>query len=505
MATAEDQYQDVLRHARRIAVFESAVAVLEWDERTALAPAGGEYRAEQLAETAGRLHELRTDSAFGERLESLAESPLAAEPASPEGANVAGLLRDFRRQAKLGDELVRALAKEAARGQQLWEAARAADDFAAFAPQLDKLLRLKREEAEAIGYASEPYDALLDEYEPGETSASLEPVFAQLRDALSRLVQELGDAPGRPDDALLNKAYRTEAQRTLAKSASAAIGYDFARGGLGETSHPFCTTLGPNDIRLATRFQEHDVGDGFFSTIHEAGHGIYEQGLPPEHFGLPTGQAASLGVHESQSRLWENLVARSLGFWRRFTPAWRQAFPESGPEATAEAIFGAVNVVRPSLIRTESDEATYNLHILIRFELEKALLHGDLPVADLPGAWRERYRDLLGVAPTNHADGELQDVHWSAGAIGYFPTYTLGNLYAAQLFTAAEQELGDLEAAFAAGEFTPLRQWLHEKIYRWGRTFSPPELIRRATGAAPSAQPLLDRLSWKYRSLYGLA
>jgi carboxypeptidase Taq len=430
---------------------------------------------------------------------------LAADPHSDAGATITNLRRDYDRKTKLPIALVEELARLAVLGQQVWAEARKANDFARFQPLLARTVELKRQEAAAIGYDDTPYDALLDEFEPGAKTREVAGVLAGLREQLVPLVAAIAASPRRPNLAPLKRRFPIDAQEKFGKQAVEAIGYDFSAGRIDVTDHPFCTTLGPRDIRLTTRYDEHFLPGAFFSTLHEAGHGMYEQGLPANRFGLPTGQAVSLGIHESQSRMWENVVGRSRAFWEYFFPQAQAAFGQSLRDMRLDDFYFAINDVRPSLIRTESDEATYNLHILVRFELEQALLLDELPVADLPAAWREKYRHYLGIEPPNDTDGVLQDVHWSSGAIGYFPTYTLGNLYAAQLFEQASSELGDLPAMFRRGEFLPLRDWLRKTIHSQGRRYGAAELARRVTGVPLSHDALMRHLRGKFAPLYGLS
>ncbi len=318
-------------------------------------------------------------------------------------------------------------------------------------------------------------------------------MLAGLRDDLVPLVAEIEQSGVRPNTDLLHGDFPIHAQDRLGREAAAAIGFDFARGRLDVTAHPFCTTLGPCDCRITTRYDAGFFNSAFFGILHEAGHGIYEQGLPPGYFGLPLGEAISLGIHESQSRLWENFVGRSRAFWTHLFSKAQSQLPALADVAIDDFYF-AINDVRPSLVRVEADEVTYNLHILVRFELEQALLEGSLTAADLPGAWQEKYRQYLGVSPDDDRDGVLQDVHWSAGLIGYFPTYALGNLYAAQLFARAAAEIGDLDGQFARGEFRPLRDWLCAKVHRHGQRYTASELIVEATGSPLSARPLIEHL-----------
>jgi len=499
-----ETYQYVCRHAEQTALLGSIEEVLGWDERTMMPAAGAEYRAEQITLLAGMVHERWIDAEFGRQLAELAESPLTDPPHGETAANIRRLKRRHDKQTRLPTSLVEELARTAVLGQQAWEAARRDDDFASFQPLLKKIVELKRQEAEALGYPECPYDALLDDYEPEELTANVAGVLTALREQLVPLVGQIRQSGRRPDVSILKRTFPVDVQESFGREVAAAIGFDFARGRLDVTAHPFCAGLGPHDCRITTRYDENYFSGAFFGIMHEAGHGIYDQGLPSGQYGLPAGQAVSLGIHESQSRLWENLVGRSRPFWDHFFAEAQHRFPRALDDVSPEDFYFAINDVRPSLIRVEADEATYNLHILIRFELEQALLGGDLPVADLPGAWNEKYRQYLGIEPPNFAQGVLQDVHWSAGLIGYFPTYTLGNLYAAQFFAAADAELGGLAEPFARGEFQPLRRWLGEKIHRQGQRYSAAELVERVTGRPLSWQPLIEHLRTKLGPLYGI-
>jgi carboxypeptidase Taq len=329
-------------------------------------------------------------------------------------------------------------------------------------------------------------------------------VLAALRDELVPLVQQIVDSPRQPSVEVLSRSYAVDLQRHFGSQAAEKLGFDFSRGRLDTTAHPFCAEAGPDDCRLTTRFQERDVADGFFSILHEAGHGMYEQGLRGDWYGLPPGRSVSLGIHESQSRLWENMVGRSRAFWEHFYPQAQATFSEALKSTPLDAFYTAINAVRRSLIRTEADEATYNLHIFVRFELEQELIHDQLPVDDLPGAWRDRYRRYVGIQPPSDADGVLQDIHWSGGAFGYFPTYALGNLYAAQFFAQADRDLGGLADQFRRGEFAPLLNWLREKIHHRGQCYTAGELCREVTGQPLSPRPLIEYLRGKLGPIYHL-
>lgn len=501
--TNEQTFQLVADHFRETALLEATSALLEWDERTGLPARAGGYRAEQITLLSGMIHRRKTDPRMGEHLELLAASPLAAERHSPVGAAIGRLRKDFHRNSRLPIDLVEATSRATVLGQQAWEKARASDSWELFRPHLQEIFGLRRREAEILQDHGSLYDALLDQYEEGAKSEELTKVFASLRDELVRLVQDLQGSRQPPSGAAWQRSVAVDRQRQISRWIAERIGYQFERGRLDETSHPFCTTLGPDDCRILTRYQVDYFPSGFYSTLHEAGHGLYEQGLPTDWYGLPPGAYASLGVHESQSRLWENFIGRSQPFWQ-----W--AFPQIAHMTDcwqgldAQLLYRDANRVEASLVRVEADEVTYNLHILIRFEIEQALLSGDLPVDDAPQAWNERYKHYLGIQPPSHSDGILQDVHWSAGLIGYFPTYTLGNLYAAQLMEAMQRELGDLEPLIAQGEFQPLLAWLRENIHKHGGCFHPVSLIENACSQTLDARPLVNYLRGKLTPIYGL-
>ncbi|MCE5268803.1 MAG: carboxypeptidase M32 [Planctomycetaceae bacterium] len=525
------RYEAVCHYARRSAVLSSANEVLGWDERTQLPAGASEHRAEQSTLLAGLLHQRWADPTFAEHLDVLSEAlkpnghdsltaskPVISEQrleAAPKSGTtdsldgaaaivVRRLKRERDKKAKLPQTLVEELARTAALGEHAWQEAREKDDFPAFRPLLERMIGLKRQQAECLGYAECPYDALLDDFEPGELTRNVAAVLDTLREELVPLVARIRQSGRRADTSLLARPFPIETQDRFVREAAAAIGFDFNRGRLDETVHPFCTTLGPHDCRITTHYNEQHFSAAFFGVLHEAGHGLYEQGLPVRYYGLPLGEAVSLGIHESQSRLWENLVGRSRAFWNHFFPIAQKHFPAALGGVPLDEFYMAVNDVRPSLVRIEADEVTYNLHILIRFELERALLDDQLQVADLPAAWNEKYQRYLGVTPPDNRSGVLQDVHWSAGLIGYFPTYSLGNLYAAQFFAQAESDLGNLALSFGRGDFHPLLDWLRERIYRHGQRFTAAELVQEVTSRKLSARPLVEHLRAKMGSLYDL-
>jgi carboxypeptidase Taq len=505
MSPPTQAHDSLVRELRETALLASVGSLLDWDERTQMPPAGGEHRAGQASLLARLVHERLTSPRVGGLLDEVqAGLPKSGPGADSDAAvNVRETRRRYDRARKLPASLVEELARTTVLAQQAWDQAKKANNFPGFRPWLEKVLHLKRQEAACVGAASgNPYDALLDEYEPGETAAGLKRTFDALRPPLVELVRRIVDSGRKAPAEILERHYPAVAQQRLARDAAAAVGFDFSAGRLDVSAHPFCSGIGPGDTRMTTRYDEQYFGDAFFGTLHETGHGLYDQGLPPEHFGTPLGDAVSLGIHESQSRMWENLVGRGRPFWRLFLPKARALFPQALEGVSEDDWYFAVNDVRPSLIRTEADEATYNLHVMLRFELEQAMLRGEVSADDVPAAWNEKMCEYLGQTPPDDTRGCLQDIHWSAGLVGYFPTYTLGNLNAAQFFEAARRDVGDLDAMFARGEFAPLLAWLREKIHRHGRRYTARDLARRVTGKDLSAEPLLRHLRGKAAELY---
>ena len=501
-------YAFLLRELREVALLSSVSSLLSWDEQTHLPPKGAAHRADQAAAIASLRHARFTSQRVRDLLGE-AESALSGPERSGDG-DVAANLRETRRlydrAVRLPPSLVEEMSHTEVLAQQAWAEARRKSDFPAFEPWLDKTLRLKRQQADCLGYAAtgDPYDALLDEYEPGETAAGIAVMFESLHGPLVDLVGRIADSSRKAPADLLCRHYPAAAQEALGREVARAVGFDFDAGRLDTSVHPFCSDLGPGDVRITTRYREDDFADAFFGVLHETGHALYEQGLPGEHFGTPLGMAASLGIHESQSRLWENFVGRGRPFWHWCLPKARAAFPKALAGVGEEEWYFAVNDVRPSFIRTEADEATYNLHVLLRFELERAMLRGDLSARDVPAAWNEKMRQYLGLTPPDDARGCLQDIHWSGGSVGYFPTYTLGNLYAAQLFDKARADLGGLDGQIAFGNFAPLLSWLRDKVHRHGKRYPARRLVRDVTGSDPGAGPLLRHLRSKAAELYAV-
>lgn len=489
---------------RETQLLQSTFSLLGWDERTGMPPEGAEYRGEQMTYLAGIIHRRRTDSQLGDWLERLIDSPLYSKPHSIEGTVIRESKRQFDRQRKLPESLVMELTRTSVQGQQDWQKARERNDFSIFMPSLKKIIHLKRQEADAIGFLECRYDALLDEYEPWETTARVKNILEGLRRELTPLLQQIAGASPVSQSHCLNKTFPIEKQKIIGREIAKTIGFDFQQGRLDTTVHPFCTELGPYDTRITTRYDEHFLPTSLFGILHEAGHAIYEQGLQKQWYGLPPGQTISLGIHESQSRIWENQIGRSRDFWTYYFPRLQNVFPKALHDVSFNAFYSAINTVTPSLIRVEADEVTYNLHILIRFELEQLLLDEHLSITDLPEAWNDKYESYLGIRPRTFTEGVLQDIHWSGGAFGYFPTYALGNLYSAQFFAKCESDLGDLSAQISAGHFDGFRHWLQEHIHQQGQCYSAGELVTLVTGEPLTHRYLVNYLRNKVSEIYAL-
>jgi len=504
MSDAEKNYEKLLTVVREASLLDSISCLLEWDQETGMPRQGAQHRAEQLALTARLSHERLTAGETGELLSACESAAAGCDPLSDRAVNLREIRLRFERRRRLPKRLVEELARVTALAHADWVEARRSGDFKRFAPHLERIVALKREQAACYGSSESPYTALLQDYEPGENEDNLERVFTALASSLPPLVERIEEAGQRLASDLPEGDYPIERQRIFGEMAAAAMGFDFSAGRLDEVVHPFCTTIGPGDVRITTRFERGNFAPAFFGILHEAGHGLYEQGLERAHWGLPRGEAVSLAIHESQSRMWENIVGRSRAFWTHFLPKAKGVFHGSLEGVEMDAFLRAVNRVRRSFIRVEADEVSYNLHIVLRFELERALVQGNLSVADLPAAWNTRFRELLGLKVSSDSEGCLQDTHWASGLIGYFPTYCLGNLYAAQFYAAAERELPGLEGSLAAGDFAPLRDWLRQNIHSQGMRHRAPELVRVVTGAPLGPEPFFAYLNRKYGTLFKL-
>ncbi len=485
---------------------QRAASLLSWDQATYMPRGGIAARAEHLATLRGLAHRLLLDAETA-RLLDAAEAEVqqaGLDPASDEASLVRVTRRDVAKATALPESFVEEKARAASLARGAWEQARASNDFAAFAPWIETMFELARREATYRGYAGHPYDALLDQFEPGMTTARVRPIFARLREGLVPLAAAIAARAEAVDAAVLYRHYDHATQLRFGEEIVRRFGYDFTRGRLDLTAHPFAMGIARDDVRITTRVDEDFLSMSLMGTMHEAGHGMYNQGIAAELEGTPLGSHVSLGVHESQSRLWENLVGRSRGFWQFAFPLLQRSFPEALAGADAETLYRAVNKVAPSTIRVEADEVTYSLHIMLRFELELALLEGQVAARELPERWNALMQEYVGITPPNDAQGVLQDVHWSSGLIGYFPTYALGSVLAVQLYESAVAAEPGIPDGIARGEFAPLLGWMREHVHRYGRKFEPDELVQRATGRPLDPEPYLRYLQQKFGALYGI-
>lgn len=474
----------------------AASAMMDWDQQTFMPRGGAEARAEHLGILSRMAHEQFVSE---ETLRALEEASKSAEGLDATYCRI--VRRDLDLATKLPGKLVEEKSRLAAIAHEKWVEARAKNDFASFADTLARMFEIAREEAGHLGYTEHIYDALLDQYEEGATAADCRTMFEAVKGPQVELVKQIAQQP-QPDDAFLHGDWDIAKQSAFTVRLSSEIGFDYNRGRQDTAPHPFCTGWSVGDVRLTTRYKRY-LGSAIFGTLHESGHGMYEQGSPMEWDRTPLAGGVSLGLHESQSRLWENIVGRSKAFWSRYLPDLKTTFPELG-DVDLDTFYKAINKVEPSLIRVEADELTYNLHVLTRFELECDLLTEKIAIRDLPEAWNAKYEEYLGVRPTTDSEGCLQDVHWSMGSIGYFPTYSMGNLLSYQIWAALQRDLGDTDALIAEGEFEPILGWLQNNVYSKGRTMPPKELVQVVTGKGIAADDYLAGLSAKYRSLYCL-
>ncbi len=484
-------------------------ALLSWDQETYMPEGAGAARAEQIAYITGLMHA----KLVGEPLKNALEELIDLETGElrimtlkeRETRQLKEIWRDYRQQATLPAEFVTELARHASVSQQAWTRARKDNDFAFYKPFLTKMVQMQQEKAKYLATGTTAYDSLLDQFEPDMTSEKVSKLFKEIRVRLVPLIKNISEVKHRVNGSVISKDYDTDKQWAFGMDMLKAIGFDLKTGRQDRSAHPFTTSTHPTDVRTTTRLQENDLKAALLGTLHEGGHALYEQGLPVAEYGNPLGQTISLGIHESQSRLWENLVGLSTPFWRFAYPKLQAKFPEQLRNTDQEQFHAAINRVRPSMIRVEADEATYNLHIMLRFEIEKMLINENFPVEELPQLWNEKMEEYLGIQPANDAEGVLQDVHWSFGAFGYFPTYTLGNLYSVQFFNQARKDITGLNELLARGDFAELLKWLRENIHSKGRGRKAEELVQELTGEELSAQPFMEYLEEKYKRIYSLS
>jgi carboxypeptidase Taq len=502
---AASSYEQLIAHWSQIRLLGSTAALLGWDQETKMPPGGVEHRTQQLSLLSTMSHERVTDARVGEWLEACeSDASLIEAPDGRASTNLIEIRRDYDKATKLPAALVKEFSETTSKAKHEWAEARKANDFKRFEPWLAKVIELNRQRAECYGYEAEAWDGLADDFEPGCTAAWVADVFAPLRVDLVDLVGRLTGSGKQPSNRLNEFKLPVPQQEKFVRYVVEQFGFDFKRGRLDESTHPFCSGTCRDDIRMTTRFHEDMVNDALGSTMHEAGHGIYEQNLPAAWAGEPASDAVSLSIHESQSRLWENQVGRSRPFWTWCHKQMGAHFGSGIGDLSVKEAYEGANRVERSLIRVEADEATYNLHIMIRFELERAMLGGDLNAADVPGAWAEKYKAYLDLDVPDDRQGCLQDIHWSMGAMGYFPTYTLGNLYGAAFFETAQTQISDLTEQISRGEFDALRHWLTDNIHIHGCRYRSQQLAERVTGHGLDAAPLMRYLTGKLEPIYGL-
>lgn len=493
------KYETYKSTMQKIADVERAAAVLNWDKEVNNPKKGAAVRARQVATLSGIAHELFTDQAFGDLL---AELNTQNEELGVEAArNITLSLKKYNKTKKLSREFVERKSKVTSATYDAWVKARAANDYSIYRDALKEIIDMKREEASLVGWDAHPYDALLDYYEPGYTAAQLDTLFADVRQQLVAFAAEIRNQPQVADD-FLYKFFPKKQQWDFGLYALENMGYDFEAGQQDISTHPFTTSFGPTDVRVTTRIDEHNFANMTWSCIHEGGHALYEQGLRMDEYGLPLGEAISLGIHESQSRLWENNVGRSLAYWTAHYAKLQETFPANLNAVGLETFYKGINKIEPNLIRTEADEIHYHFHVLIRYELEKALLEGSIEVDQLDQTWNEKYKAYLGIDVPDANQGILQDIHWAFGLIGYFPTYSLGSFYAAQFYHQATKDVPGLKEQIEQGDNTKLLQWLRANIHVHGRQYSADELCQRITGESLNFKYFMDYVKEKYGKIY---
>ncbi|MCF7831995.1 MAG: carboxypeptidase M32 [Candidatus Marinimicrobia bacterium] len=485
---------------------ESAASVLHWDQETYMPEGGGAFRAEVLAYLSLMQHQMATGQKLKDELSLHIDyntGELVNITLSEKEKQLVRLVwKDLKKQVVLPDDFVEEMSKHTSATQQAWIKAKKAKDFSIYAPYLEKMIKLKKQETEFLGYKDKPYDALLDGFEPGMTTENVAKLFGGLKERLVKLVEKINTVQ-QIDDSILQQSFDTNEQWKFGMKIAEAIGLSMNNARQDISAHPFTIGFHPDDVRITTRLNDKMLLSGLFSTIHETGHAIYEQGLNKEYFGTPLGEAASFGIHESQSRLWENTVGRSKEFWTYALPILKEHYPQL-KEVSLDDWYRLINVVKPSMIRVESDEVYYSLHIMLRFDVESMIINGDVNVNDIPKLWNDKMKEYFGITPKDDSEGVMQDVHWSFGGFGYFPSYAMGNLYGAQIMEQAEKEIPDLWKKVSKGKFLPLKKWLNEKVHVHGRFYDPEKLIEVISGAPLSADPFMNYLEKKYKEIYKL-
>jgi carboxypeptidase Taq len=487
---------------KRIKSYEEALGVLYWDLRTGAPRKGMETRSETIGELSAEMFKLSISDEMGEYIAALSEPERFNQLDDLNRKIVEECRKDYERSKKIPPDMYQEYVVLTSQSESVWEEAKPAGDFQRFLPYLERVIDFNQQFIDLWGPKGTRYDTLLDMYEPDMTADELDRLFGKLRETLVPLAADIAQAENKPDTRFLRRSFDVAKQRDFGLFILEQMGYDFNAGRLDESMHPFATGLNPGDVRITTRYLPDDVTSALFGIIHEGGHALYEQNISPELIGTPLATGTSMGIHESQSRFWENMIGRSLPFWQRYYGDLQQRFPEL--TEPVETFYRAINEVKPSLIRIEADELTYNLHIMIRYEIEKALFNDGLKAAELPEVWNAKYKEYLGIVPSNHGEGVMQDVHWSGGMFGYFPSYSLGNMYAAQFQHTIRRELPEYDDLVRKGELLPIKEWLSERIYQFGKRLTPAEIIKRVTGEPLNPVYLADYLTDKYKEIYSL-
>lgn len=499
----KQEFLELKKRLSEISAINSAAAVLSWDQQVNMPTGGAEARAASISALEELAHVKFTADETGKLITVTHDWAQALGEDSFEASYLRAAKRDYEKAVKLPADFVGEFSRATSAAVNAWTKARADSDFRAFSPHLQKILDLNLRKAQIFGYKASPYDALLDLYEPGETKAALEPVFKKLADGLKPIIREINARAGSVSNEIVKGDFDEDAQLALVNEIVGALGYDFSRGRQDRSAHPFTTDFSVNDVRITTRTHRDYLPAAIYGSIHECGHALYGQGTPQNFDFTPLAGGASLGVHESQSRFWENIVGRSLPFCRWLLPLLRKHFPGKFDKVNAEELYVAVNRSAPSMIRVEADEANYNLHVLLRFEIETAMLEGRLKVADAPEFWNAKMQEYFGITPAKASEGILQDIHWAYGMIGYFPTYTLGNLISAQLAEKMNKDLPGWKELPERGEFAPILKWLRTHIHSQGRKYLPGQLLKREIGEGVRVEPFLHYIKDKYAKIYG--
>lgn len=501
-ANVEQTAKNFRTFVKKMMDYNEAVSLMSWDLRTGAPKKGVAQRSEVIGLLSTEGFKMSVSSEMEAYLETLSQPDYLSQLDEITRATVLDCKKDFDRMKSIPSEWYQEYVVLTSKAQTIWEEAKSKNDFAMFQPYLEKIVQKSIEFVEFLGYEGDKYNTLLDLYEPGIKVEQLDEIFADLLESTIKLLDKIRNSGNDPRTDFLYRTYDILHQREFSIFILKQMGYDFEAGRLDESVHPFATGLNPGDVRVTTHFYPDDLRSGIFGTIHEGGHALYEQNVSKELIGTPLATGTSMGIHESQSRFWENTIGRSKAFWERYHGDLTHSFPEQLSDINIDQFFKGVNQVTPSLIRIEADELTYNLHIMIRYEIEKGLINGTIQVADLPQIWNEKYKEYLGIEPDSNATGVLQDVHWSGGMFGYFPSYSLGNIYSAQFAVALKKDIPNVDELVAQGNLEPIKAWYGDKIHKYGKLLTPAEIVKQVTGEEITSKYLVEYLTEKYQQIY---